>query len=110
MPSGASKGDYEAVELRDGNKTAYNGLGVDAAVRNIETIIGPALIENKFDVATELKSIDAMMRRLDGSKDKSNLGANAILGVSMACARAGAAAKVSPRHSEMHQSLNHYFH
>ena len=108
VPSGASRGDYEAVELRDGNQTAYNGLGVETAIRNIETIIGPALIENKFDVATELKSIDAMMRRLDGSKDKSNLGANAILGVSMACARAGAVAQVGPRHSEVHQTLNQY--
>lgn len=57
-------------------------------------MIGPALIEQKFDVRTDLSKIDEFMRKLDGTKEKSNLGANAILGVSMACARAAAAARV----------------
>lgn len=94
MPSGASKGDYEAVELRDGDLAAYGGNGVLKAVSNVEEIIAPALIDKKFNVATDLDKIDHLMIELDGTDDKSRLGANAILGVSMACARAGAAAKV----------------
>ena len=74
MPSGASKGDYEAIELRDGDPLAYGGKGVETAVRNVETAICPALIEKKFDVANDLKQIDATMRGLDGSEDKGNLG------------------------------------
>lgn len=94
VPSGASKGDYEAIELRDGDPACYGGNGVTKAVYNVEHVIGPALIEQKFDVRSDLAKIDAFMRKLDGTKDKSNLGANAILGVSMACARAAAAARV----------------
>ena len=60
---------------------------------NVEHVIGPALIAGKFDVKTDLRKIDAFIIDLDGPDDKSRLGANAILGVSMACARAGAAAK-----------------
>ncbi|KIX08488.1 phosphopyruvate hydratase [Rhinocladiella mackenziei CBS 650.93] len=96
VPSGASKGDYEAVELRDGDKTFFQGNGVAKAVHNVEQVLGPALMKENFNPATDLKKIDEFMCRLDGSDDKGNLGANAILGISMACARAGAAAKGIP--------------
>lgn len=65
------------------------------AVSNVITVIAPALIAKKFDVGKDQKKIDAFLCELDNTKDKSRLGANAILGVSMACARAGAAAEVS---------------
>lgn len=94
VPSGASKGDYEAIELRDGSD-AYGGAGVQQAVKNVQEIIGPALLGRKYDLEAGLKEIDTFLINLDGSPDKSKLGANAILGVSMACARACAAAKVS---------------
>ena len=96
VPSGASKGDYEAVELRDGNKDAFNGNGVTKAVANVNQLLGPRLIEQKFDVARDLKKIDRFMCNLDASEAKGNLGANAILGISMACCRAGAAAQRVP--------------
>ncbi|KIW93767.1 phosphopyruvate hydratase [Cladophialophora bantiana CBS 173.52] len=95
VPSGASKGDYEAVEKRDGGR-AFGGNGVLEAVKNVEEIIGPALIAQRFDLGMGLKELDNFMVGLDGSSDKSHLGANAILGVSMACARACAAAKNIP--------------
>ncbi|KIY00812.1 uncharacterized protein Z520_03478 [Fonsecaea multimorphosa CBS 102226] len=95
VPSGASKGDYEAIELRDGGD-AYRGAGVQQAVQNVREIIGPALLGRQFDLEMGLKEIDNFMIELDGSPDKSDLGANAILGVSMACARACAAAKKVP--------------
>ena len=94
MPSGASKGDYEAVELRDGDPAAYGGNGVLKAVSAVENTLAPALVDRKVNVASDLDKIDRLMIELDGIDDKSRLGANAILGVSMACARAGAAAKV----------------
>ncbi len=86
VPSGASTGQFEAVELRDkGNR--YHGLGVQMAVDHVNTKIAPEIIGmNVF----EQVEIDAVMLRLDGTKNKSNLGANAMLGVSMAVARAGA--------------------
>jgi len=96
VPSGASKGDYEAIELRDGNKNVFNGNGVSKAVYNVEHVLGPAIIEKNFDVARELRAIDEFMVYLDGTDDKSKLGANAILGISMACARASAAANRLP--------------
>lgn len=68
------------------------------AVHNVNHILGPALIGAKVDVAQDLRKIDALMLKLDGTSDKSHLGANAILGISMACARAGAAAKVLVLH------------
>ncbi|OQU94538.1 hypothetical protein CLAIMM_00887 [Cladophialophora immunda] len=95
VPSGASKGDYEAVERRDGGK-AFGGNGVLEAVQNVKEVIGPALIAKGFDLKAGLKEIDSFMIDLDGSSDKSNLGANAILGVSLACARACAAANGIP--------------
>lgn len=92
VPSGASTGKYEAVELRDGGKR-YQGKGVLRVVKNINDIIGPSL-KNK-DVAGQ-KEIDELMIAMDGTENKSKLGANAIVGVSMACCRAGAAAKNIP--------------
>ncbi|QGG46222.1 phosphopyruvate hydratase [Heliorestis convoluta] len=87
VPSGASTGAYEAVELRDGDKDRYLGKGVKSAVDNVNTAIAPELIG--FDVTTQME-IDAMLIELDGSPNKSRLGANALLGVSMACAKAAA--------------------
>ena len=96
VPSGASKGDYEAIELRDGDKNVFQGNGVLAAVHNVEDVLGPAIIEKKYDVAKDLESIDRHMIYMDGTPNKEKLGANAILGISMACTRAAAAANVSP--------------
>ena len=95
VPSGASKGAYEALELRDGDKSVYQGNGVLKAVHIVNEILGPAIISRKFDVGKDLANIDALMRQMDGTSDKSKLGANAILGISMACARAGAAEQVT---------------
>ena len=94
VPSGASKGRYEAVEIRDNDPSEYHGKGVKQAVSNVEHIIAPALVRRGFDVATDSEAIDRLLIELDGTANKSKLGANAILGVSMACARAAAAAKV----------------
>jgi len=87
VPSGASTGIHEAVELRDGDKKKYGGKGVLKAVQNVNDIIIPALLGN--DVADQT-GIDAMMIQLDGTANKSKLGANAILAVSMAVAKAAA--------------------
>lgn len=87
VPSGASTGAFEACELRDGDKARYGGKGVLKAVENVNSIIGPAI--QGFD-ATEQVAIDKLMIQLDGTDNKSKLGANAILGVSMAVARAAA--------------------
>jgi enolase len=95
VPSGASTGIHEALELRDISLAAYGGKGVSQAVHNVANIIAPALISRKFDVGKDQKKIDAFLCELDGTKGKSKLGANAILGVSMAVARAGAAFNVS---------------
>lgn len=87
VPSGASTGSFEAVELRDGDMQNYNGLGVSKAVENVNKRIAKTIIgENVFDQ----KYIDDQMIKLDGTPNKSKLGANAILGVSLAIARAGA--------------------
>lgn len=85
VPSGASTGEYEAVELRDGDKDRYLGKGVLTAVNNVNEIIAPELLG--FDV-TEQVAIDKMLIELDGTENKGKLGANAILGVSIAVARA----------------------
>lgn len=93
VPSGASTGTYEAVELRDGDLKFYAGKSVQKAVNNIETIIAPELLgKNVF----EQVSIDQLLIDLDGTPQKKKLGANAILGVSMASARAGALAARLP--------------
>lgn len=85
VPSGASTGIHEAVELRDGDKSKYLGKGVLKAVSNVNTIINDSL--HGFDVLDQ-KGVDTLLIRLDGTENKSNLGANAILGVSLAVARA----------------------
>ena len=89
VPSGASTGAHEAVELRDGDKTRYRGKGVLKAVSNVDDLIAPELIGEDAADQTE---IDKLLVELDGTPDKSKLGANAILGVSLACARAAATA------------------
>ena len=93
VPSGASKGDFEALELRDKDDQHYGGKGVLKAVSNVNGPIHQAL---KGLDATRQADIDAAMIRLDGTADKSNLGANAILGVSMAAAQAAASARGIP--------------
>ena len=87
VPSGASTGEHEAVELRDGDKKHYLGKGVLKAVDNVESLIAPELAGMD---ASNQKLIDATMIALDGTENKGKLGANAILAVSMACARASA--------------------
>jgi enolase len=87
VPSGASTGKYEALELRDGDSSRYGGKGVIKAVKNIENIIAPAL----RDTAASLHAVDERLIKLDGTEDKSNLGANATLAVSIACAKVCAA-------------------
>ncbi len=87
VPSGASTGQKEAVELRDGDKKRYLGKGVQKAVSNVNDIISNALIDLE---STEQAKIDALLIELDGTKNKSNLGANAILGASLAAAKASA--------------------
>lgn len=86
-PSGASTGEFEALELRDGDKARYGGKGVQKAVENINTTINDVLTGRD---ASDIYAVDAAMIKADGTKDKSNLGANAILAVSIASARAAA--------------------
>jgi len=93
VPSGASTGEHEAVELRDGDKEHYLGKGVLQAVENVETILGPEL--TGMDASNQ-RLIDATMISIDGTENKSKLGANAILAVSMAVARASAEALKLP--------------
>ncbi len=92
-PSGASTGIYEALELRDGDKSRYGGKGVLKAVSNVNEKIANLVIGMD---ATDIRSIEKAMIDLDGTKEKSNLGANAILAVSLACARAAAQSKKIP--------------
>lgn len=93
VPSGASTGEHEAVELRDGDPARYKGKGVTKAVRNVHEVISPAVLGmDAFDLA----ALDARLVELDGTPNKSKLGANALLGVSMAAAHAAAAALEIP--------------
>ena len=92
-PSGASTGEFEALELRDGDKSRFGGKGVSRAVENINTTINSALVGMD---AGDTYAIAQAMIQADGTKDKSNLGANAILAVSIACARAAADALEIP--------------
>jgi len=85
VPSGASTGKYEAVELRDGDKKRWGGKGVEKAVNNVNTTIFDALLGSDPE---EQLHLDNLMRKLDGTENKSKIGANAILGVSLAMARA----------------------
>ena len=99
VPSGASTGSYEAVELRDG-ASAYGGLGVSLAIKNVKEKIAPVLIGQ---VASEQAAIDKLMIDLDGTPNKANLGANAILAVSLAVARAAAAGLKQPLYKYLAQ-------
>ncbi len=87
VPSGASTGSREALELRDGDKRRYGGKGVLKAVANVNEVLAPALVGTE---ASDQAALDARMRTLDGTENKDRLGANAILGVSMSAARAAA--------------------
>ncbi|CAG0883822.1 unnamed protein product [Cyprideis torosa] len=95
VPSGASTGIYEALELRDNVKAEYHGKGVKTAIKNINDQIAPALVSGNFD-PTQQQAIDKAMLDLDGTDNKNKLGANAILGVSMAVCKAGAVHKGIP--------------
>ena len=93
VPSGASTGSYEAIELRDGDKERYQGKGVLKAVENVNDIIAEALVGKE---SGDQKEIDELMIKLDGTENKSKLGANAILGVSLAVCRASATEQKIP--------------
>src|SRR5947209_4834243 len=88
VPSGASTGRHEAVELRDGDPARHGGLGVRRAVANVREILGPAVVGMS---AAGQAEVDRRLCELDGTPDKGRLGANAVLGVSLACAPAAAA-------------------
>ncbi len=104
VPSGASTGEFEAVELRDNDKSRYLGKGVLTAVRNVNTVIADELVGlNVLDQ----KLIDEIMIDLDGTPNKAKLGANAILGVSMACAKAGAEALELPLYRYLGGPFSH---
>jgi len=100
VPSGASTGQHEACELRDGDKTKWGGKGVLKAVKNVNEVIGPAIIKENIDVKDQSK-VDDFLIKLDNTPNKTNLGANAILGVSLAVAKAGAAEKGVPLYAHV---------
>jgi len=102
VPSGASTGSHEAHELRDKDKNRYHGMGVKKAVQSVNNNISPALRKKKF---SSIKEIDNAMIALDGTKNKSSLGANAILSVSMACCRAFALEEKIPLYRYIRKSL-----
>merc|ERR1712117_794493 len=95
VPSGASTGIYEALELRDKDKSKWHGKGVTKAVSNINNVLAPELVKAGLDPVEQV-AIDTMMLKIDGTENKNKLGANAILGVSMAVCKAGAAMKGVP--------------
>merc|ERR1712183_142860 len=95
VPSGASTGIYEALELRDKDKSKWHGKGVTKAVANINNVLAPELVKSGLDPVEQVK-IDTLLLKLDGTENKNTLGANAILGVSMAVCKAGAAHKGVP--------------
>ncbi|KAI1621642.1 enolase [Exophiala viscosa] len=100
VPSGASTGQHEACELRDGDKSKWGGKGVLKAVENVNSVIGPKLIQKNID-PTDQTAVDNFLIELDGTENKTNLGANAILGVSLAVAKAGAAQKGVPLYAHV---------
>ncbi|GMO13967.1 MAG: phosphopyruvate hydratase [Mycoplasmoidaceae bacterium] len=104
VPSGASTGEREALELRDGDKNRYMGKGVLKAVKNVNTLIAKALV-GKFSVLDQ-KKIDECMIKLDGTPTKSKFGANAILSVSMAVCKAGAMVSKKPLYEYIKQSFS----
>lgn len=95
VPSGASTGVHEALELRDKDKAVHHGKGVLTAVKNVNETLGPELVKSGISV-TDQKKLDEFMLKLDGTENKSKLGANAILGVSLAACKAGAVHKGIP--------------
>lgn len=103
VPSGASTGEREALELRDGDKKRFGGKGVLKAVENINKTIAPKLIGMEI---TKQQEIDDVMIKMDGTDFKSNLGANAILGVSLACAKAGANSAKKPVYEYVREIYN----
>ncbi|MDR2395554.1 MAG: phosphopyruvate hydratase [Endomicrobium sp.] len=103
VPSGASTGSREALELRDGDKKRFDGKGVLKAVSNINNIIAPKLLGLEI---TNQQEIDNVMIKLDNTDFKSNLGANAVLGVSLACAKAGAVSKKMPVYKYIREIYN----
>ncbi|MBI4435544.1 phosphopyruvate hydratase, partial [Candidatus Uhrbacteria bacterium] len=103
VPSGASTGSHEALELRDGDTKRYHGKGVLKAIQNVHKKIAPKLIGMNV---TRQRDIDAAMMELDGTMNKSRLGANAILGVSLACAHAAARAKKMPLYAYIRQTFD----
>jgi enolase len=103
VPSGASTGKFEAKELRDGDPNRYDGRGVLRAIANVNSVLGPRLIGIP---ATEQAGIDYVLIELDGTPDKSRLGANALLGISLACAHAAASVRGLP----LWRSLDQYGH
>lgn len=105
VPSGASTGIHEAMELRDKDKTRWGGKGVLNAIRNVNEIIGPQLIKEKIDVRNQ-EEVDKYLIKLDNTKNKSRLGANATLGVSLAIAKAGAAANGVPLYEHVADLTN----
>ncbi|MEQ2227273.1 Beta-enolase, partial [Ilyodon furcidens] len=106
VPSGASTGVHEALELRDGDKSRYLGKGTQKAVDHVNKEIAPKLIEKKFSVV-EQEKIDKFMLELDGTENKSKFGANAILGVSLAVCKAGAAEKGVPLYRHIADLAGH---
>ncbi|SCU86943.1 LAFA_0E03862g1_1 [Lachancea sp. 'fantastica'] len=100
VPSGASTGAHEANEMRDGDKSKWMGKGVLNAVANVNNVIAPALIKANVDVKDQ-SSVDELLLSLDGTANKTKLGANAILGVSMAAAKAAAAEKNVPLYKHL---------
>ncbi|MBE32610.1 phosphopyruvate hydratase [bacterium] len=105
VPSGASTGSKEALELRDGDAKRYRGKGVQKAVKNIHDIIKPELLGKD---STDQKTIDSLLITLDGTPNKATLGANAILGVSMAVAQAAATYHKTPLYAYLNTSYNDY--
>jgi enolase len=104
VPSGASTGRFEAFELRDNDQKRYAGLGEQKAVTNVNDILSKELVGLEV---TEQKKIDELMIKLDGTKNKSKLGANAILGVSLACAHVAAKANAQPLYKYLRQLYDH---
>lgn len=105
VPSGASTGIHEAVELRDKDDSKWVGKGVDKAVANVNDVIGPELIKSGIPVTSQ-KEIDDFLIKLDGTPNKGKLGANAILGVSIAVAKAGAGEKGVPLYAYLSELSN----
>lgn len=103
VPSGASTGKLEAVELRDQDVKAFHGKGVEKAIRNVIEIIAPKVIGLN---AADQQGLDGILNKIDGTPNKSNLGANAILGVSMAVCRASAVSQELPLYECLSQTFS----